>query len=221
MKKFITISVTLLMIGLLSACQTSSNTAEKSGTRSVSTAQSASRKKHTISSSASEKTSSQAEYAIAHHAQHLDQVKLGMTKGEIKALVGRPHSYSENTWGYVEGDLYFQQGRLTGGTPEQVRQLTDNSIDSQPVSPQAQGMARSFAHKPIIVLKNKNPAVFPRKTVGDASHYTWTTHNPNVGTLIRVDTPNLRTAIYLSDQNAENGIGGLVYEDRTITANND
>lgn len=168
------------------------------------------------SSSISESTE---EESASSSGKDESQLKLGMTKEEIVNLLGEPDSKSDFSWSYGGKDIYFNDyehlsGGNMGNLVDQVlasgrksRASASNETNTQ------KAFAQSFGQKAVDRLQ-KMPTVY-KSTQLDATtmEYMW---NSEHGIMIRLDTADRMTNVYLYDSNADYGRGRLLYSGRTI-----
>ncbi|EKP98171.1 hypothetical protein LCA12A_0950 [Lacticaseibacillus casei 12A] len=174
-------------------------------------------------------TSSSKSTTKTQDLKNADQLKLGMSEEQVKKIVGDPSAYDEYSWSYATGFVYFKNGKVSGGTLGSLSsQVMDNaSSASSAVQPQSsptpensestqKAFAQSFGQKTVDRLQKMPSAYKSSQLDATTMEYMW---NSGHGMMIRLDTADRMTSVYLYDSNADYGKGRLLYSGRTIFTN--
>lgn len=194
--------VLLLILGGLSGLTT-----PKKSTDVNSTNGSSSSYNQTSSSEASNKTTFD-----------FSKIALGMTQEEVENVLGKPSEKDDTSMYYGDDDLNFQDGKLFGGSPQIIKdakaKADENTKNKEQSSEKIKSFAKVFGNKTVAELQKKN-YVYKTTTLDDGSTiYSWKTGDEQVGTLMRLDSTDMKTVVYTYDGNNDNN--KIVYQGTTL-----
>lgn len=133
-------------------------------------------------------------------------VSLGMTKKQVKSILGEPTEITfTGKYKYGNDTLIFNDNRLYNGTPENIKQAAINRDKPQKLKADAKVFGTDDAET---VQKNFASQYINNVGMG----YGWKT---DYGTLIRIDNTSTRiTTVYLL--NDDGSLGQTLYQGQTI-----
>lgn len=157
-------------------------------------------------------------YAVGKKGQK--EITLGMSKEEVIDILGEPVADETDETGqemliFDDGTSYFLESeRIVGGSTEDI--MDQVSKQKKNTESSKKGFAISFGKKPTETLAERQ-FVYKAEQLDDTTmKYTWKTGVDEVGTLIRIDSAERMTKVYLYDEDAEDGLGEELYSGRTI-----
>ncbi|CAK1238112.1 hypothetical protein [Fructobacillus cardui] len=146
-------------------------------------------------------------------------IKLGMTQKEISNKLGKPTSQDEGIMTYGDNSLYFENGKLTGGSPKSIQEQVNkkNSQEKQDKSDKSnseKSAAQYFGSKSTQKLSEQASYV-PRTQLGNGNMmYSETISNVH---MYRVDDYQTGvTTVYKADDSKTDGLGVILYEGKTV-----
>ncbi|WP_193323074.1 hypothetical protein [Schleiferilactobacillus harbinensis] len=205
-----------------------SSTSKKRGNRQ--SVNSSSRKQSGLTS-AEQRSKKEKESSIARaekesqQEEKYNQLRLGMTKEQVTDIAGDPEAKADELWTYSKGDVIFSsEGKVQGGTLGNLQDQVTTSIAKAKEGKQQAASASSRKQSLLIASAqrfgeassqhlSKYPSVYRAVQVGDAIAYLY--KNGNDVLLVRYDTPNLITNVYIYDSTKDGGQGTLLYTGRT------
>lgn len=157
------------------------------------------------------------------------QLRLGMSEEQVKKIIGDPNMYDDYSWSYATGFVYFKNGKVSGGTLGSLSSQVMDSASSSSSTVQSKSsqtpensentqkaFAQSFGQKAVDRIQ-KMPSVYKTAQLDATTmEYMW---NSGHGIMIRLDTADRMTNVYLYDSNANYGKGLLLYSGRTVFTN--
>lgn len=143
---------------------------------------------------------------IAKTSWDFNTVSLGMTKKQVKSILGEPTEITfTGKYKYGNDTLIFNDNKLYDGTPENIKQAAINRDKPQELKADAKVFGTDDAET---VQKNFASQYINNVGMG----YGWKT---DYGTLIRIDNTSTRiTTVYLL--NDDGSLGQTLYQGQTI-----
>ncbi|MFT8338115.1 hypothetical protein [Schleiferilactobacillus harbinensis] len=197
----------------------------KKGNSKTSSKKSSSNKQNTSSSSKSVSTSSDSK---KQPAWDFSSIKLGMTKEQVIAFLGKPTEELPNTLIYDRNEIDFDtNGKVMNGTPSSISEQADAAEQKaiQESKNKAESASESSRKQQQIVWSaqrfgelssqhlSKYPSVYRAVQIGDSIAYLNKLEDGTM--LVRYDSPNLITNVYIYDSTKDYGMGQLLYTGRT------
>lgn len=146
-------------------------------------------------------------------------IKLGMTQNDVSSELGKPTSKDEGFMIYGNNTLYFDNGKLTGGSPKSIQKQVDKKIgkekqDKKDKKNSEQSAAQYFGSKSTQKLSEQASYV-PRTQLSNGNMmYSETISDVH---MYRVDDYQTGvTTVYKADDTKENGLGTILYEGKTV-----
>ncbi|MGY4734960.1 outer membrane protein assembly factor BamE domain-containing protein [Weissella cibaria] len=157
--------------------------------------------------------------ASASSKSKIKKVKLGMTKKQVKKILGKPDRVDSGMLTYEKyGYLYFSKGKLTGGEDKSIQaQVTKkNAAKKSSKANKRQTLlsqAKYFGTKDVESIQKATYA-YASTEIDGGMMYMW---KSKAGKLIRVDLDEYgKTAVYKYDDSKDNGLGEQLYIGKTI-----
>lgn len=177
-------------------------------------------KKTMMTNALNSNTSASSTQSLTESSETVDfsKISLGMTQEEVESILGKPSEKDENSMYYGENDLDFQDGKLFGGSPQVIQDAKSKQNELAKKQEQSTDTIKSFAkvfgNKTVAELQKKD-YVYKSTTLADGSTmYIWRTGDEQVGTLMRLDSPDMKTIVYTYDGNNNNN--KTVYRGTTL-----
>lgn len=183
-------------------------------------------KETTTKSSSSSKTSSKKRQHKSNKIskyftkKKAEKLKLGTTKNEVIKKIGKPLRDDGQMLTYDGFILYFEKDKLTGGNLPAIQKKVDQKIAKEKEKKKEerstlQGYAQYFGRRPVDYLQSM-PSTYKSQRIGDDMYYMWMSDSEKKTILVRIDSPNNFTSVYLYDDKADDKLGKLLYQGRTI-----
>lgn len=149
-----------------------------------------------------------------------ERLKLGTTKNNVIKRIGKPVRDDGQMLTYDDFILYFENDKLVGGNLPAIQKKVDKKIAKEKENKKEerstlQGYAQYFGRRPVDYLQ-KMPSTYKSQKIGDDMYYMWMSDSEKKTILVRINSPNNFTSVYLYDDKATNKLGKLLYQGRTI-----
>ncbi|MFR0549627.1 ECF transporter S component [Limosilactobacillus reuteri subsp. suis] len=154
---------------------------------------------------------------LKHRAGNLE---LGTSKSDVEKKLGKPDQDDGQIVLYDNFKLYFENSKLVGGDLPAIQKKVDKKIakekqERQEEQSKVTGFAQSFGRKPVDAIQSM-PSVY-RTTQDDNGNTVYGWHPEGLPELVRVDSANNNTDVYLYDEHGKNNmLGEHLYHGRTI-----
>lgn len=198
------------------------------GSKNQKTAKNASQTSSSKVSESSTKSSKASKKSVSSETKQeakFKQIKIGMTKDQVIAILGQPTDQTDVMFYYGKDDIDFDSnGKVMDGSIGTLSEDADSQAKasaktaSKAAAKQketANGLdsaARRFGTRSTDYLA-KMPSTFRATDLGDKMQYGF---RSQYGMLVRIDDANRMTRVYQYDPNAEGGLGKLLFTGRTI-----
>lgn len=148
------------------------------------------------------------------------KLKLGTSKSDVEKKLGKPDQDDGQIVLYDNFELYFENNKLVGGDLPALQNKFDRKRKKDKESRKnynmrLQSFAQSFGRKPVDTIQSM-PSTYVTEEDGNGNTiYGW--HPEGLPELVRVDSGNNNTDVYLYDEHGENKmLGKHLYHGRTI-----
>ncbi|MDY1545669.1 outer membrane protein assembly factor BamE [Lactiplantibacillus pentosus] len=174
--------------------------------------------KKTMAQKSSSKHESKSKKATKRH-YNFSKIKLGMTKSQVIAILGKPTDQNSSTLIYGSADLDFDHDKLFDGSPRKIHKAANKKAKAEAKkasrkkvnASQLKSFAKAFGQKDVETLQRNVGIAYSSTETPQGMAYGWKT---NYGMLYRLDDSETGlTHVYkggLGDDGAELYVGQTI-----------
>ncbi|WP_430490304.1 hypothetical protein [Lactiplantibacillus pentosus] len=147
--------------------------------------------KKTMAQKSSSKRESKSKKATKKH-YNFSKIKLGMTKSQVIAILGKPTDQNSSTLIYGSADLDFDHDKLFDGSPRKIHKAANKKAKAEAKkasrkkvnASQLKSFAKAFGQKDVETLQRNVGIAYSSTETPQGMAYGWKT---NYGMLYRLD----------------------------------
>ncbi|WP_260210021.1 outer membrane protein assembly factor BamE [Lactiplantibacillus pentosus] len=147
--------------------------------------------KKTMAQKSSSKHESKSKKATKRH-YNFSKIKLGMTKSQVIAILGKPTDQNSSTLIYGSADLDFDHDKLFDGSPRKIHKAANKKAKAEAKkasrkkvnASQLKSFAKAFGQKDVETLQRNVGIAYSSTETPQGMAYGWKT---NYGMLYRLD----------------------------------
>lgn len=147
--------------------------------------------KKTMAKKSSSKHESKSKKATKRH-YNFSKIKLGMTKSQVIAILGKPTDQNSSTLIYGSADLDFDHDKLFDGSPRKIHKAANKKAKAEAKkasrkkvnASQLKSFAKAFGQKDVETLQRNVGIAYSSTETPQGMAYGWKT---NYGMLYRLD----------------------------------